>query len=85
MAGIKGGYDFFRYEDCDLCGDCLYRCRYMDLTREEAVEEIKMLVEGRPTEKVHKHCINCYACDAFCPQGCRPYELILKSWYERYK
>lgn len=77
-------YDFFRYDDCDLCGDCLTRCQYMDLTREEAVEEMKRLIEGRPTQTVHKSCISCYACNAFCPHDCHPYELILKTWYQRY-
>ena len=77
-------FDFFRYDDCDLCGDCLVRCQYMDLTREEAVEEMQRLIEGRPTQTVHRKCISCYACNAFCPHDCHPYELILKTWYRRY-
>jgi Fe-S oxidoreductase len=80
-----GRYDFFRYEDCDLCGDCLVRCQYMDLTRAEAIEEMKRLIASEPTRMVHDKCISCYACDAFCPHDCRPYELILKSWHQRYR
>jgi len=85
--GLEGEdrYDFFRYHDCDLCGDCLTRCQYMDLDREEAVEEMKRLIEGRPTRTVHSKCISCYACNAFCPRDCHPYELILKTWYRRYQ
>jgi len=80
-----GNYDFFRYEDCDLCGDCLSRCRYMRLGRAEAIEEMKRLRAGEPTRVVHRKCISCYACDAFCRNDCRPYELITRSWHERYR
>lgn len=82
--GYTGKSDFFRYEECDLCGDCLYRCQYMSLTREEAVEEMKRLIAGEPTRFLHDRCISCYACDAFCPRDCRPYELILETWHRRY-
>jgi len=85
MKEARGVYDFFKYDDCDFCGDCLVRCQYMDLTRAEAVEEMKRLVAGEPTRVVHRKCISCYACDAFCPHGCRPYELIIKAWHERYR
>ena len=51
----KSERDFFRYEDCDLCGDCLYRCRYLNLGREEAVNEMKRLRAGEPTRVVHKN------------------------------
>jgi len=82
---MSDGFDFFRYEDCDLCGDCLVRCRYMHLSRAEAVEEMKRLIAGEPTRTVHRKCISCYACDAFCPRDCRPYELITSTWNERYR
>ena len=36
----NGDFDFFRYEDCDMCGDCLVRCRYMDLSGRGAVREM---------------------------------------------
>jgi Fe-S oxidoreductase len=79
------GFDFFRAEDCDLCGDCLVRCPYINLTRAEAVDEMKRLIAGEPTRKVSKKCISCYACDAFCPRDCHPYELITRNWHERYR
>lgn len=85
MAGKGEGWAFFDYEDCDLCGECLARCRYLNLTREEAVEEMRRLVAGEPTKAVHRRCISCYACDAFCPRDCHPYELIIGSWHERYR
>ncbi len=85
VLSVPGRFDFFAYERCELCGECLLRCRYIKLTREEAVEEKKRLIEGLPTRKVMQKCISCYACNAFCPHDCRPYELILKQWYERYR
>ncbi len=78
-------YDFFHSEECDLCGDCLARCQYMDLTQSEAVEEMKRLIAGEPTRTVHRKCISCYACNAFCPRGCHPYELIIGTWHQRYR
>jgi Fe-S oxidoreductase len=81
----KEKYDFFGYEECDLCGDCLARCRYMKLTQTEAVEEMKRLIAGEPTRVVHRKCISCYACDAFCPHDCHPYELVTRTWHERYR
>lgn len=78
-------YDFFHYEDCDLCGDCLTRCQYMDLSQAEAVEELKRLMAHEPTQVVHDKCTSCYACNAFCPNDCLPYELIIHTWYERYQ
>ncbi len=42
------------------------------------------LIEGAPTKKVMQKCISCYACNAFCPHNCKPYELITKRWFERY-
>lgn len=79
------GYPFFDRESCDLCGECLARCRYLGLSLPEAREEMRRLVEGLPTRVVHRRCISCYACDAFCPRGCRPYELIISAWHRRYR
>lgn len=81
----KNERNFFRHEDCDLCGDCLYRCRYLNLSRKEAIEEMKRLKAGEPTRVVHDRCISCYACNTFCPHDCRPYELITSAWHRRYR
>lgn len=78
-------FDFFDYDRCTLCGECLLRCRYIRLGPAEAVAEKKRLIDGSPTRKVLQKCISCYACNAFCPNECRPYELILKRWFERYQ
>ena len=77
------GYKFFHFEDCNLCGECFYRCKYLNLNREEAIREKKKLLEGKDS-LVLMCCISCYACNVFCPNDCRPYELITERWHERY-
>ena len=69
---------------CKECGECLVNCRYLSLSREEAVRAIRALNAGEPSI-VHERCISCYACDAFCPQNAHPYERIISRWNERYK
>jgi Fe-S oxidoreductase len=56
----------------------------MDLTRSEAILEIERLIEDRTTATVMRSCVSCYACDAFCPEGAGPYQLILERWSRRY-
>jgi Fe-S oxidoreductase len=74
----------FRADLCTRCGECFTRCHYMDLTRAQAVAEIDRLIAGQPSPTVHKKCVSCYACNAFCPVDAHPYELILEAWHERY-
>lgn len=62
---------------CNLCGDCLTRCLYVDYDKERAVTEIKLLMEGKPADILSK-CITCCACREYCPIGADPYDLILK-------
>jgi Fe-S oxidoreductase len=62
-------------EKCDLCGDCLVRCQYVDYDKEKAVEQIKELMEGKPAE-VLEQCITCCACNEYCPMGANPFDLI---------
>jgi len=62
---------------CDLCGDCLVRCRYVDYDRDRAVAEIKLLMEGKDADILRK-CITCIACDDYCPTGAQPSNLIFR-------
>ena len=62
---------------CDLCGDCLVRCRYVDYDKDKAVAEIKLLMEGKDAEILHK-CITCIACNDYCPTAADPSNLIFK-------
>ncbi|HOS98775.1 MAG TPA: (Fe-S)-binding protein, partial [Deltaproteobacteria bacterium] len=60
---------------CDLCGDCLVQCRYVDYDRDRAVAEIKLLSEGNKAD-ILEGCITCNACIQYCPQGADPADLI---------
>ena len=62
---------------CDLCGDCLVKCRYVDYDTDQAVAEIKLLMEGKETDILNK-CITCVACNDYCPTGADPSNLIFK-------
>ena len=35
---------------CDLCGDCLVKCRYVDYDKDRAIREIKLLMEGKAAD-----------------------------------
>ena len=63
---------------CDLCGDCLVKCLYVNYDQEKAVSEIKALMEGKPADIVSK-CITCCACREYCPTGADPLTLIISA------
>jgi len=60
---------------CDLCGDCLVKCRYVDYDKERAVAEITLLMEGKEADILNT-CITCIACNDYCPTGADPSHLI---------
>ena len=62
---------------CDLCGDCLVKCRYVDYDKDRAAAELKLLMEGKDAEILRK-CITCIACNDYCPTGADPSNLIFK-------
>ncbi len=62
---------------CDLCGDCLVKCRYINYDKEKAVSEIKLLMEGKAAD-ILDSCITCNACFETCPTGADPANLIFK-------
>lgn len=62
---------------CDLCGECLVNCPYVDYDRERAVSEIKLLMEGKEAD-ILRQCITCIACNDYCPTGADPSNLIFK-------
>ena len=63
---------------CNLCGDCLVKCLYVDYDRDEAVANIKALMEGETADIVSK-CITCCACQEYCPTGADPFTLIMNA------
>lgn len=62
---------------CDLCGDCLVKCRYVNYDKDKAVSEIKLLMEGKAADILDR-CITCNACFQYCPTGADPANLIYK-------
>jgi len=67
----------FDPEKCDLCGDCLVLCPYVDYDRDEAVEQFGQLKDGGTPEIVGE-CVTCVACNQFCEKGANPFDLILE-------
>ena len=76
--------DFFAVEDCDGCGMCLYRCPTLELSLDQAKEEVARLRRGDTARFINGRCASCYSCSAWCPHDCNPYGLILYRWYQRY-
>jgi Fe-S oxidoreductase len=62
-------------EKCNLCGECLVRCQYVDFDQDKAVSEIRELMAGREAE-ILKECVTCCACNEYCPTGANPFDLI---------
>ena len=62
---------------CNLCGDCLVKCRYVDYDNDRAVAEIKLLMEGKDAE-ILRNCTTCMACMDYCPTGADPADLIFR-------
>jgi len=62
---------------CNLCGDCLVNCRYVDYDRDRAVAEIKLLMDGKDAEILSK-CTTCIACNDYCSTSADPSNLIFK-------
>jgi len=45
---------------CDFCGECLARCRYIEMDRQEGARAFEKLVKGEPADWLKK-CITCFA------------------------
>lgn len=65
----------FKKEQCNLCGECLVRCQWIQVDREQAVQWKTQLNKGEHAP-VLDQCITCYACNEICPQGANPFDLI---------
>lgn len=79
-------HEILGWDNCTACGNCLVNCRYIDFSRQEAIEDIKKINKGLHAEsKAVQKCKSCYACNAFCPNDAHPYERIHYAWNERYE
>ncbi|MDD5288162.1 MAG: heterodisulfide reductase-related iron-sulfur binding cluster [Dehalococcoidales bacterium] len=63
---------------CNLCGDCLVKCQYVNYDKSKAIAEIKALMEGMETDIAYK-CVTCCACRQYCPTQADPLNLIMKA------
>jgi Fe-S oxidoreductase len=72
----------FKQDLCDLCGDCLMECAWIEATRDQSIEWMKTMIAGHQTP-VLKQCITCFACNEICPQHANPFDLIA-SLQEKY-
>lgn len=72
------------WDRCVECGRCLEQCRYLDLTAEQAIEEIRKINRGQTADSVVlAGCTSCLACNTFCPHEAHPYERIHYLWHYR--
>ena len=65
----------FKQDQCDLCGDCLLKCQWIQADPDQAVQWMKTMINGGKTPVIEQ-CITCYACNEYCPQGAAPFDLI---------
>jgi len=65
----------FKPDFCNLCGDCLVECQWIEVGRDQAIEWLKDMIDGKSTPALGQ-CITCYACNEVCPQNANPFDLI---------
>ena len=65
----------FKNKHCDLCGDCLVKCQWIDCDIDQAVEWMTAMMEGKLTPVIDQ-CITCYACNEICPNQANPFDLL---------
>jgi Fe-S oxidoreductase len=72
----------FDRDKCALCGLCRDRCLYIDYAPGSSAAEWEKLVNGKPVSWLQQ-CITCFACNEYCPNGARPFDLILERLAEK--
>lgn len=73
------------WDKCTLCGECLMKCPVMEMGENEAKAEFALLLKGEEAPRVFSECTLCFKCNNYCPEGLRPYELILDRITSREK
>ena len=72
----------FKQELCDICGDCLVECQWIEATRDQSIKWMKDMIAGQQST-VLEQCITCFACNEICHQNANPFDLIA-SLQEKY-
>ena len=75
----------FDADSCTRCGECFHKCPELRLPLEIAKDEIERLIHGKESKHVLAHCTTCFSCNLLCPHDCKPYQLILERWNDRYR
>jgi Fe-S oxidoreductase len=65
----------FHKERCDLCGDCLVKCQWIDTDKDQAAAWMTEMMADKHTPVIDQ-CITCYACNEICPTDANPFDLI---------
>jgi Fe-S oxidoreductase len=68
---------------CEKCGKCLQQCPVMKMEKLESRIEMARLLTGTETKRVLNECTFCFNCNQYCPQGLRPYALIMERAAEK--
>jgi Fe-S oxidoreductase len=68
---------------CAKCGLCLQQCPVMKMEKAESQAEMGRLLTGQEPERVLNECTFCFSCNQYCPQGLRPYALIMERAVEK--
>jgi len=68
---------------CETCGLCLQQCPVMKMEEAQSRAEMGRLLRGEETERVLNECTFCFGCNQYCPQGLRPYALIMEHAAEK--
>ena len=55
--------DAFKMDECIECGECLYSCKYMDLSEASAITAIKNLRRGVDCDQYLDKCTFCAQCN----------------------
>ncbi|NMD43510.1 MAG: (Fe-S)-binding protein [Firmicutes bacterium] len=79
----KPGFHLFKEELCDQCGLCFQQCPLMELPKELAKEEVRILLrKDFASSLVLQRCVTCNVCELVCPQDASPYGLVLDSYHD---
>jgi Fe-S oxidoreductase len=70
---------------CATCGVCLQKCPVMKMDKDQSRSEIMKLINGEDTERVLNECTFCFTCNHYCPQGLKPYFLIMERMTTEYR
>lgn len=74
------------WDKCEECGECLGSCPYMQLSKDQAIAQMKEINRGGFVgSETFEQCYSCAACDMYCPNDAHPFERMQFDLDQRYK